>query len=110
MADRAMALEGDAPYPLPGSQKAASAAPVPRSVAPVPAAKPKGKVAVLAVSKDRHRASASERRMYGGAAVTDFYVYRRETKNDPSKWKVVRGYGRTPGERKTFAIERSGLL
>ena len=65
---------------------------------------------IIAVSKDRYRASAAEKRMYGGNTVTDFYVHREEDKNDPSKWKIVRGYGKTPGERKTDAIRRSGFL
>jgi hypothetical protein len=64
---------------------------------------------IIAVSKDRYRASASERRIHGGATVTEFYVYRAEDKDDPSKWKIVRGYGPTPGERKTDAIRRSGF-
>jgi len=68
-----------------------------------------GRTAIVAVSKDRYRATAAERRLYGGSTVTEFYVYRREDEKDPSKWKVVRGYGKTPGERKTNAIRNSGL-
>ena len=41
--------------------------------------------------------------------VTKFYVYRAEDKDDPSKWMKLDGYGRTPGDRKTDAIRRSGL-
>lgn len=44
------------------------------------------------------------------AAVTRFYVYRSEDKNDAGKWLKVEGYGKTPGERKTDAIRRSGLV
>lgn len=65
---------------------------------------------VIAVSKDRYRATAAERRQYGGSTVTEFFVFRGEDRDDPSKWKVVRGYGPTPGERKTDAIKRSGLI
>ena len=65
---------------------------------------------VFASSKDRYRATAAERRAYGGSTVTDFYVWRAGDEKDASKWKVVRGYGPTPGERKTDAIRRSGLL
>jgi hypothetical protein len=65
--------------------------------------------AVRAASKDRYRATASERRLYGGSTVTEFYVYRDEDRNNPAAWKIVMGYGRTPGERKTDAIRRSGL-
>lgn len=70
------------------------------------AAKPK----IIASSFERYRATAAERRMYGGATVTKFYVYRAEHKSDPSKWLVIVGYGATPGERKTDAIKRSGLV
>jgi hypothetical protein len=65
---------------------------------------------VFASSRHRYRASAAERRMYGGATVTEFFVYRAEDRGDASKWKIVVGYGKTPGERKTDAIRRSGLV
>lgn len=64
---------------------------------------------IIAVSKDRYRASASEKRLYGGSTITEFYVFKEEDEKDPSKWKVITGYGPTPGERKTDAIKRSGL-
>lgn len=64
---------------------------------------------IIANSFERYRATALERRMYGGATVTKFYVYRAEDKDNPSKWLVIVGYGPTPGERKTDAIRRSGL-
>jgi len=66
-----------------------------------------GAVDWLASSQYRYRASASERRLYGGSTVTDFFVYRREDRDDPKKWYKVRGFGKTPGERKTFAIKRA---
>jgi hypothetical protein len=65
--------------------------------------------AVRAVSKNRYRATASERRLHGGSTVTEFYVYRDEDRDNHAAWKVVTGYGKTPGERKTDAIRRSGL-
>lgn len=65
---------------------------------------------IIASSKDRYRASAAERRLYGGSTVTQFYVYRAEDRNDASRWRIVTGYGKTPGERKTDAIRRSGFL
>lgn len=68
------------------------------------ATKPK----IIANSFERYRATAAERRMYGGATVTKFYVYRAG--EHPSKWLIVMGYGKTPGERKTDAIKRSGLV
>jgi hypothetical protein len=51
----------------------------------------------------RYRASARERRLYGGKTVTVFYVW-RVIDGIPEKDSLkVTGYGRTPGERKTFA-------
>jgi hypothetical protein len=61
---------------------------------------------VIAVSKDRYRASAEERRRYGGNTVTEFYVMYKDDERDASKWKKIFGYGKTPGERKTYAIEK----
>jgi hypothetical protein len=65
---------------------------------------------ILATSRYRYRATAAERRLYGGNTVTEFFVYRAEDAKDPSRWRIVRGYGPTPGERKTDAIRRSGFL
>jgi hypothetical protein len=61
---------------------------------------------VIAISKDRYRASAEERRRYGGNTVTEFYVMYKDDERDASKWKKIFGYGKTPGERKTYAIEK----
>jgi hypothetical protein len=69
---------------------------------------PGGKI--LAFSKERYRATAAERRLHGGSTVTEFYVMRAEDEKDASRWRIIRGYGRTPGERKTDAIRRSGFL
>lgn len=61
------------------------------------------------VSKDRYRASAAERRRHGGATITEFYATTPE-----GKTIVVTGYGKTPGERKTYARkvaeEKLGLV
>lgn len=65
---------------------------------------------ILASSRYRYRASAAERRQYGGATVTEFFVYRAEDAHNADRWRIVRGYGATPGERKTDAIRRSGFL
>lgn len=65
---------------------------------------------ILALSRYRYRATAAERRQYGGATVTEFFVYRAEDEHKPDRWRIVRGYGPTPGDRKTDAIRRSGLL
>jgi hypothetical protein len=60
-----------------------------------------------ASSKDRYRASAKEKRMYGGSTVTEFYVGKKGDEDDASKWVVQVGYGKTPGERKTDAMRRA---
>jgi hypothetical protein len=65
---------------------------------------------IEAHSFERYRASAAERRQYGGSTVTKFYVFFAKDRNDASKWKTIMGYGATPGERKTDAIRRSGFL
>jgi hypothetical protein len=58
-------------------------------------------VKITAVSKDRYRATAAERRQYGGSTITEFYV----TRQDTDETKVFTGYGKTPGERKTYAMQ-----
>jgi hypothetical protein len=65
---------------------------------------------IVAVSSHRYRATAAERRLHGGNTVTEFIVYREEDRHHPERWRTVRGYGPTPGERKTDAIRRSGFL
>lgn len=65
---------------------------------------------IVASSRYRYRASAAERRAYGGNTVTEFFVYRAEDAKSPERWRIVKGYGPTPGERKTDAIRRSGFL
>ncbi len=77
--------------------------------APAPARSSNPVSKIIAVSKDRYRATASERRLHGGKTVTEFYVFRAEDEKNPGAWKIVRGYGPTPGQRKTDAIRRSGL-
>lgn len=61
---------------------------------------------IKAISKDRYRATAAERRQYGGSTVTEFYVWVEPGPNEQKDIKIVRGYGKTPGERKTDAIRR----
>jgi hypothetical protein len=43
------------------------------------------------------------KRQYGSATVTKFFV---EEKGDPSSRMQMIGYGRTPGDRKTYAIKQ----
>ena len=38
---------------------------------------------LIAVSKDRYRATASERRLYGGNTKTEFWVFRPEDRDEP---------------------------
>lgn len=59
---------------------------------------------VFAVSKERYRASASEKRLYGGSTITIFIVGYEGS--PASEWKDIKGYGPTPGNRKTDAIQK----
>ena len=53
-------------------------------------------------SQHRYRATADERRRYGGSTVTDFLV--GVEGSDASTWMHIRAYGKTPGERATNAF------
>lgn len=59
---------------------------------------------VFAKSVNRYRASATERRLYGGSTVTEFIVGFEGS--EPAMWAKIMGYGPTPGERKTYAIDK----
>lgn len=65
---------------------------------------------IKAVSYERYNGGARVKRAYGSSTVTRFYVFFEGDERDPSKWVKVEAYGATPGERKTYAIQRSGLL
>jgi hypothetical protein len=65
---------------------------------------------IVASSFERYNGGARVKREHGSSTVTRFYVHFARDRDDPSKWKTVEGYGRTPGDRKTDAIRRSGLL
>lgn len=65
---------------------------------------------IFAQSTERYNGGAKIKRLYGSSTITVFFVWREEDKDEPSKWKKVEGFGPTPGERKTDAIRRSGLL
>lgn len=60
-----------------------------------------------ALAKERYKADATEYKRYGGKTVTVFFVGRVGDERAPSKWVIVRGYGATPGQRKTDAICRA---
>ena len=57
---------------------------------------------IFADSQERWRATASERRIHGGNTVTRFLV--GFVGSAPSAWVAIKGYGPTPGERKTYAM------
>lgn len=65
---------------------------------------------IEAHSKERYNGGVRIKRLYGSSTVTRFWVRFADEADDPSRWLVVEGYGKTPGERKTDAIRRSGLL
>ena len=62
---------------------------------------------IKAYSVERYRASARERRFYGGKTVTIFLVEAPD-RDDLDTLKIA-GYGPTPGQRKTDAIERARI-
>ena len=59
---------------------------------------------LFATSVERYNGGARVKRQYGSATVTRFLV--GEKGSDPSEWVKVEGYGKTPGERKTYAFEQ----
>lgn len=59
---------------------------------------------IIATSYERYNGGARTKRMYGSSTVTRFYVHFAEDARDPSKWEEIEGYGPTPGDRKTHAI------
>jgi hypothetical protein len=65
------------------------------------------KTKIFAKSINRYRASASEKRAYGGSTVTEFLV--GVEGSNASTWKKIMGYGPTPGDRKSYAIQKSGF-
>lgn len=61
---------------------------------------------VVASSFERYNGGAAIKRQYGSSTVTRFYVHFQEDASSPEKWVVITGYGKTPGERKTHAINQ----
>ena len=59
---------------------------------------------IEASSYERYNGGVATKRAYGSSTVTRFFVYFAEDRNDPSKWQKIEGRGRTPGDRKTAAI------
>lgn len=64
-----------------------------------------GPMAIKASSYERHNGGVKVKRQYGSSTVTRFYVYDEKDANDPSKWIKIETKGRTPGDRKSLAIE-----
>lgn len=60
-----------------------------------------------AVSKERYRATASEKRLYGGSTITIFWCGKKEDKDNASKWITIKGVGATPSERKKDALTKA---
>jgi len=59
---------------------------------------------ISAISESRYNGGARIRRMYGSSTVTVFLVGYEGT---PFRtWKSIEGFGPTPGDRKTYAIEK----
>lgn len=63
-----------------------------------------------AVSMARWRATAAQKRLYGGSTVTEFWVSVKGDPNRAANTVVVKGYGKTPGERKTDALRKGEKL
>ena len=61
-------------------------------------------------SFERFNGGIAVKRAFGSSTVTRFYVYRPEDAKDASKWLIVTAKGRTPGERKTTAIETARAM
>jgi len=58
--------------------------------------------AIFAVSDRRYSGGAAVKRKYGSSTITKFLIGIEGS--DASSWKAIEGYGRTPGERKTYAL------
>jgi hypothetical protein len=59
---------------------------------------------IIASSYERYNGGVKVKRQYGSSTVTIFLVYKEEDKDNPSAWELVKGFGASPGERKTYAI------
>ena len=56
---------------------------------------------IFAHSQSRYNGGVKIKKQYGSSTVTVFLV--GEEGSHPSTWKTISGYGKTPGERKTYA-------
>jgi len=79
--------------------------PTTRKENPVPTKKAtKAADKIVASSFERYNGGVRIKRLWGSSTVTRFYVYKKSDRDDPKKWKIIEGFGKTPGERKTQAI------
>lgn len=58
-------------------------------------------------SKSRYRASAAERKLHGGAIVTEYFAM---PSPEPATWFDVKGFGATQAERKSYARAAAELV
>jgi len=58
---------------------------------------------ILTFSMQRYNGGIAIKRKYGSSTVTRFYVMFAEDEKDAARWEVIEGYGKTPGERATYA-------
>jgi len=59
---------------------------------------------VVASSTERYNGGVRIKRLWGSSTVTLFFVFYAEDRKDPAKWMKLEGYGKTPGDRKTYAM------
>lgn len=57
-----------------------------------------------AISLERYRATAAERRLHGGKTVTIFLVFHPDAPGDYGRAEKFTGYGPTPAARKVYAV------
>jgi len=58
-------------------------------------------------SQRRYRATAAQKRMYGGSTTTVFLVCHTD---DAKNWFWIEAFGTTPGERKSVASKKAEEL
>lgn len=61
---------------------------------------------VIATSFERYNGGIAIKREYGSSTITKFYVHWEGEESNPQSWKVISGFGKTPGERKSYAIRK----
>jgi hypothetical protein len=59
---------------------------------------------LFATSFERYNGGVRIKRLHGSSTVTRFYV--GEKGSNPSTWEIIEAYGPTPGDRKTYALNK----